>query len=138
MKPKEPLAKIRQSRVINASPIYYGWVILFVGSFGIMTTMPGQTVSISVFLDRMIEDLSLSRTTVSLMYTLATFVASFALPLVGRFIDQRGPRIAVTLIAALFALACIYMGFIQGLVMLFIGFVLIRGLGQGALDLLHK
>lgn len=136
MQPPKP--EFRQSRVINASPVYYGWVILLIGSFGIMMTMPGQTVSTSVFLDHMIEDLDLSRTTVSLMYTLATFVASFALPFVGRFIDMRGPRLAVAIISALFAMACIYMGFVHGLVMLFFGFVLIRGLGQGALSMVSQ
>ena len=69
------------------------------------------------------------------MYTLGTLAASFGLPFVGRFIDRRGPRLAVGIIAALFALACVWMGFVSNLVMLFFGFLLIRGLGQGSLSL---
>ena len=98
-------------------------------------TTPGQTVGVSVFLDKIIADLGLSRGQVSLMYTLGTLAASFALPFVGRFIDRRGPRLAVAIIAALFALACVGMGFVSNLVTLFFGFLLIRGLGQGSLSL---
>lgn len=125
----------RRSRIIKASPIYYGWIILIAGSIGLLMTMPGQTVSVGVFLDHIIADLNLSRTTVSLMYTFATLTGSFSLPFVGRFIDRRGPRLAVIIIASLFSLACVFMGFIGGLISLFIGFVLIRSLGQGALSL---
>lgn len=126
---------LKPSRVIAGSPFYYGWVILLAGTFGVIMTTPGQTIGVSVFLDRIIEDLELSRSAVSLMYTLGTLAGSFALPFVGLFIDRQGPRIAVTLIAALFAMACVWMGFVTGLVTLFVGFTLIRGLGQGALGL---
>jgi MFS transporter, OFA family, oxalate/formate antiporter len=57
---------------------------------------------------------------------------------VGRFIDRRGPRIAVVFIAALFALACGYMGLVHNIVMLLLGFVLVRGLGQGSLSLVSQ
>ena len=49
---------------------------------------------------------------------IGTLTASFALPLVGRQIDRRGPRMMVGVIAALFALACVYMGLVQNAVML--------------------
>lgn len=136
MKPSSAEApELRKSRVIKASPVYYGWVILLAASLGILMTMPGQTISVGVFLDRIIADLALSRTTAALMYTFATLTGSLALPFVGRFIDKRGPRLSVVIIALLFALSCVFMGLIQGLVGLFIGFVLIRSLGQGALSL---
>lgn len=125
----------KRSRLIAASPIYYGWIILFSGTLGMMMTTPGQTVGVSIFLEDMIADLGVSRPTVSLMYSLATLGGSFALPFVGRFIDRRGPRYAVVVIAALFALACLWMGLITSLLTLFLGFLFIRGLGQGALSL---
>ena len=126
---------MQRSRVVERSPVYYGWIILFAGTLGLALTTPGQTVGVSVFLDKIIADLDLSRGQVSLMYTLGTLAASFALPFVGRFIDRRGPRLAVAIIAALFALACVWMGFVSNLVTLFFGFLLIRGLGQGSLSL---
>lgn len=128
-------ATAQYSRVIAASPIYYGWVILLAGTFGMAMTTPGQTIGVSIFIDGIIADLELSRSVVSLLYALGTLGGSFVLPFVGRFIDQHGPRIAVVIIASSFALACVWMGFVQGLIPLLIGFVLIRGLGQGSLSL---
>jgi sugar phosphate permease len=125
----------KHSRIIAASPIYYGWIILLSGTLGMAMTTPGQTIGVSIFIDGIITDLGLSRSAVSLVYAIGTLGGSFTLPFVGRFIDHRGPRVAVVIIASLFALACVWMGFVQGLVTLLIGFALIRGLGQGSLGL---
>ncbi|MGF1574688.1 MAG: MFS transporter [Cyanophyceae cyanobacterium] len=129
---------IQSSRVIARIPFHYSWIILAVGTFGMMMTIPGQTVGVSVFLDPMIADLGLSRSQVSLMYTLGTLLASFWLPFVGRFVDRQGPRLAVVLICILFACACIGMSLVNGLVPLFFGFVSIRALGQGGLSLVSR
>lgn len=98
-------------------------------------TIPGQTIGVSVFLDSIIADLGLSRSAVSGAYTVGTLVASLALPFVGRQIDRVGPRRSVLVIATSFALACAFMGLVAGFVTLLVGFVLLRGLGQGALSL---
>ena len=127
-----------KSRVIDASPVYYGWIVLAAATFGLMMTLPGQTAGVAVFLDRIIEDLGTTRTRVALMYTVGTLAGSTILPFVGRFIDRRGPRLAVVLITSLFALACVFMGFVSGLATLVIGFMLIRSLGQGALSLVSQ
>ena len=121
--------------MIERSPGYYGWWILGAATLGMMMTSPGQTYGVSVFLDHIIAELELSRSTVSLLYTVGTLIGSFSLPFVGRFIDRRGPRVAVVIISALFALACLWMGFVSGIFTLLLGFVLIRGLGQGSLGL---
>lgn len=126
---------IRHSRLIAASPVYYGWLVIVAGTLGMLMTTPGQTVGVSVFLDKIIADLGLSRSLMSLLYMLGTLVGSFTLPWIGRFIDRRGPRVAVVAIATLFALACVGMGLVQGAVTLGLGFIAIRGLGQGALGL---
>lgn len=125
----------RRSRIVDRSPLPYAWVVLVAAIVASMMTLPGQTVGVSVFLDPIIADLGVTRSTVSLLYTVGTLLGSFALPFVGRFIDARGPRLAVGLIAAGFALACLYMSSVASLAMLALGFVLIRGLGQGALSL---
>lgn len=98
-------------------------------------TIPGQTVGVSVFLDAIIADLGLGRSTVSAAYTVGTLVASLSLPFIGRHIDRVGPRKAVVAIAILFALACAFMGLVAGFITLLIGFTLLRGFGQGALSL---
>ena len=101
-------------------------------------TSPGQTYSFSIFIERFIKDLGISRSVVSTLYTFGTLTASMTLPFVGRQIDKRGPRIMVGIISFLFALACFYMSFVQNSIMLGIGFVFMRMLGQGSLSIVSR
>jgi MFS family permease len=123
------------SRTVERADVHYAWVILLVGTLGLMMTIPGQTVGVSVFLDNIIDDLGASRASVALLYTLGTLAGALALPFVGRAIDHFGPRSAVGPIAAGLALAALFMAFVDSLPLLAIGFVLLRGFGQGALAL---
>lgn len=104
-------------------------------TIGVAMTTPGQTVGVSVFVDRIVESLNISRPTVSLLYAIGTLGGSLALPFVGRAIDRYGPRLAVVAISLLFAGGCVWMGWVQGTAMLLVGFILIRSLGQGSLTL---
>ncbi|MEX2279941.1 MAG: MFS transporter [Acidimicrobiia bacterium] len=123
------------SRLIDRIPVHYSWVVLVAGTIAVGMTIPGQTVGVSVFLDFIIDDLGLGRSTVSAVYTAGTLVGSLSLPYIGRAIDRHGPRRAVLLIGSAFALACVFMGFVGSVLTLFVGFALIRALGQGALGL---
>ena len=124
--------------LIQKSPVFYGWVIAVVGAIGLIMTSPGQTYAVSIFIEHFIHDLGLSRSLVSTLYTVGTLIGSFALPFVGRQIDSRGPRLMVLIISLAFGLACIYMGFVQNAIMLGIGFVAIRMLGQGSLSIVSQ
>lgn len=123
------------SRVIDRVPVHYSWVVLIAATLGMAMTIPGQTVGVSVFLDSIIADLGLGRSAVSATYTLGTLAGSLTLPFVGRAIDRYGPSRSVIAIALGFGIACAFMGLVGGIIMLFVGFALIRGLGQGALSL---
>ena len=83
---------MQQSRLVHRAPFFYGWVILFAGTLGLVMTSPGQTYAISIFIDHLINDLGMSRSLVSTLYTTGTMTASIALPLVGRQIDRHGRR----------------------------------------------
>lgn len=98
-------------------------------------TGPGQTIGVSVFIDHLVDDLSLSRSQVSTAYLIGTLTGALLLPSVGKFIDRRGVRVAQVLIGLLFGLALVNMSFVNGLVWLTIGFAGIRFLGQGSLSL---
>lgn len=126
---------VRDRRLIEGSPVFFGWFVVFAATIGMAMTIPGQTAGLSLFIDALIADLGISRATISLTYTVATVVGALALPFIGRQIDRFGPRRAVLAITVAFALACFYMGLTAGLITLAIGFVLMRGLGQGALSL---
>ncbi|MBI1297130.1 MFS transporter [bacterium] len=135
---QQPLSPALTSRVIRRSPIYYGWIIAIAATLGMIMTSPGQTYAVSIFLEHFIVDLGISRSLVSTLYTLGTLVGSFALPLIGRQIDVRGPRMMTVLISLFFGIACIYMGYVANAVMLGLGFVAIRMMGQGALGLVSS
>lgn len=123
------------SRLVERSPVFYGWVVLTVATLGMVMTTPGQTLGVAVFLDPILTDLGAERGTVSLLYTLGTLAGAVALPFVGRALDRWGPRVLVVAVSAGLALACVWMASVRDLAGLAIGFVLIRGLGQGALGL---
>ena len=115
-----------QSRLVNASPVHYGWIILAAGTFGSFMTLPGQTAGVSVFFDPITTDLSISRTWASVAYGAGTLAGIMPAPLVGGWIDRRGPRLAASIIAACLALACAFMALVQSEQMLFLGFALLR------------
>ena len=129
---------LRYSRLVNQSPIFYGWVILLMGTLGMIMTSPGQTYAVSIFIEHFITDLGISRSWVSTLYTAGTLIGSFALPFIGRQIDRHGTRVMVVVIATLLGGACIYMGFVANAAMLALGFIAIRMLGQGSLSLVSQ
>ncbi|MEM7430073.1 MAG: MFS transporter, partial [Pseudomonadota bacterium] len=79
---------------------FYGWVIVAVGSLGILTSGPGQSHTFSVFLDPIGRDLGIDNATLASAYGLATLAAAFALPHMGKLIDRFGARKALMLIVA--------------------------------------
>jgi MFS family permease len=125
----------RSSALVEQSPVYYGWVVLTVATLGIAATLPGQTAGISLFIDAFIKDLVLSRSVVSWLYTGATVLGSLGLPLAGRLLDRYGPRRVAVVLIALLAASCAGMRWVSGWVGVFVGFVRLRGVGQGALGL---
>lgn len=84
-------------------PFYYGWIILVVGSLGVLASIPGQTMGISVLTDHLIGALGISRVRLSTAYMIGTLASSLAIPFAGRFLDRRGVR--VTTISAMLLLA---------------------------------
>jgi MFS family permease len=101
-------------------------------------TLPGQTAGVSVFVDPITTELQISRTSASIAYAVGTLAGILPAPIIGRWIDRRGPRLTATIIAAGLALACIYMAFIQSALMLLIGFALLRGAAIGGLSLVSQ
>lgn len=98
-------------------------------------TGPGQTIGVSVFVDPMIAALGLTRSELSTAYLIGTLLGAVALVPVGRWIDRVGRSRAMTLIGLAFGTALLLMSGVQGFVTLALGFVLIRWLGQGSLQL---
>ncbi len=112
-------------------------IIVFSSIAGAMTVF-GQTAGISVFIDSLIADLSISRAEISTVYSASSLVAAFAMPWVGRQIDQHGSRRAALAVSAVFGAVVIAMSQVGALIALAVGFLFLRLLGQGALSLIAK
>ncbi|WP_231471286.1 MFS transporter [Thioalkalivibrio sp. HK1] len=96
---------------------------------------PGQSHTFSVFLIPLVDDLGISHTAISIAYAVATLVAAFGLPFVGRAVDRSGSYRVLTVIVIAFGAATIAFSAISGFVLLMLGFGLLRFLGQGSLML---
>src|SRR6266852_3285912 len=101
-------------------------------------TLPGQTAGVSVFFDPITADLGISRTWASTAYAAGTLAGILPAPLIGRWIDRRGPRPTGTIIAASLALSCAYIALVQSVIMLLLGFALLRGTAIGGLSLVSQ
>jgi MFS family permease len=108
------------------------------GTFGAFMTLPGQTAGVSVFFDPITADLSISRTSASIAYAAGTLAGILPAPVIGRWIDRRGPRLTATIIAGGLALACTFMATVQSAMMLLVGFALLRGAAIGGLSLVSQ
>ncbi|MCP8618097.1 MFS transporter [Salirhabdus salicampi] len=118
------------------TPFYYGWVVVVVSALGLFFSGPGQTYSVSIFIDYYIQDFEFSRSFVSGLYSIATLGAGFLLAFVGRLADRFGQRATMGIIGTLLAITCFWNSLLTGPIMMFIGFFFLRLLGQGSMTLL--
>jgi MFS family permease len=73
-------------------PFFYGWWIVVVATLGVLMSIPGQTMGVSVFTDDLLRVTGLSRLGLSNAYLVGTIVAGLSLPVGGRWIDRIGSR----------------------------------------------
>jgi MFS transporter, OFA family, oxalate/formate antiporter len=136
-------------------PFFYGWWIIVMGTFGVLMSVPGQTIGVSTFTDSLIEVLSLSRDQLSLAYMFGTVISSLMLTRAGRFYDRVGIRFVATVASLMLGLALVYLSFVDILANAFsnaaglpkiyvafaailIGFMAIRFFGQGVITLVSR
>jgi MFS family permease len=131
----EPLAR---DRLVHGVPFHYGWLILIGGAIGSFLTLPGQTNGLALFFDPIAADLALSRSQVALAYAIGTLAGALPAPLIGRWIDRRGPRPAAGAIAIAIGLACTIMALTWSALTLTIGFAALRGATIGGLSLVSQ
>ncbi len=73
-------------------PFFYGWIILFAATIGILASAPGQTMGISTFTDYLLENIGINRDQLSMAYMFGTIASSFILTYAGKMYDQYGAR----------------------------------------------
>lgn len=74
-------------------PFFYGYIIVIAGTLGVVASMPGQTVGVSIFTDPVKEALGLTRDQFSLAYMLGTLMSSFLLGRAGVWYDLYGAKV---------------------------------------------
>lgn len=136
-------------------PVFYGWVILVASVLGVMTSIPGQTIGVSVFTDHLIEATGLSRLDLSNAYFAGTVTSGCLLPFGGKLLDKLGARRVVVLAAVGLGLTLVYLAMCDRLsewlalrfpitsptaaaILLVLGFVSLRFCGQGMLTMTSR
>lgn len=93
------------------APISYGWIILVVGIVGVVMSIPGQTMGVSVFTDFLIDALQLKRLELSNAYLIGTLISATLLTRVGKLYDKYGSRIMAMGAASLMAVTLVMISF---------------------------
>lgn len=114
---------------------FYGWHVVAWSAIALAATGPGQTVGVSLFIDPLIAELGLTRSSVSTAYLIGTLAGAIALPWIGRALDRFGVRRSMVVIGGVFGAVLIGMSHVSSLTGLTLGFVGLRMAGQGALGL---
>jgi len=126
-------------------PFFYGWAILLFSSFGVLMSMPGQTMGVSAFTEHLIKSLGISRSQLALAYMFGTLTSSFILPYAGKVYDKAGARVMAFAASVGMGLTLVILSFsdrfavglssFSVIVMMFFGFLMLRFWGQGVLTL---
>lgn len=142
-------------QILNRRGIYYGWVVLFAGTAGIIMSVPGQTMGVSIYTDPLLISLHMSRVDLSMAYMLGTFGSALLLPFVGRLLDSIGSRAVAVFAAVGLAFWLVFLSFSPpisarfgswthlsprwaGAIVAFVGFLGIRHFGQGELTIASR
>ena len=102
---KYPGTTVASHRLVNFPfsparvPFFYGWVMVGGTVLAFLSSIPGQTVGVSVFVDSLESVLGLSAGELSFAYLLGTAFGGLLLPFAGEVLDRWGARTAVVVSA---------------------------------------
>ncbi|MEO1622148.1 MAG: MFS transporter [Cyanobacteria bacterium J06632_3] len=141
-------------------PFFYGWVIVVASVLGVLTSIPGQTIGVSVFTDHLIAATGLSRLQLANAYLIGTITSGCLLPFGGKLLDRLGARLVAVIAAGGLGLTLCYLAVCDRIslfvgeqllgerlplapanvatVILVIGFVSLRFCGQGMLTMTSR
>ena len=115
--------------------IFYGWFIVAAAGLVVFSSGPGQSYVFSVFLDSIIEDTGLSRTSISVLYLASTIVSALLVTIVSRLSDRYGPRMMLVAAGLGLGAACFGMATATHILVFYLAFAALRALGQGSLSI---
>jgi len=140
---------------VSRFPFFYGWVILAAGTIGILMSIPGQTMGVSVFTESLLSDLQINRNNLSLAYLVGTLGSGLIITRAGKLYDKHGARVMAFIAGVMLGLMLVYLTRIDRLVdsfkgvgwlspgvltfvLLAVGFWGIRFFGQGLLTMVSR
>ena len=112
--------------------------MLIIAATAMFMSAPGQSFSVAAFVDPMLNELGVNRTSYSFAYMVATLIGGCILPFIGRIVDRFGARRVLPIVALGLGIACGWMSQVRSIAFLYIGFSMIRCLGQGSLTLISS
>lgn len=137
-------------------PIFYGWIILAAGTIGMLMSIPGQTMGVSVFTENLLNDLEINRNNLSLAYLVGTVGSGLLITRAGKLYDRYGARLMAFIAAGMLGLMLLYLTRVDSLVsylfyqvnlvntalttfiLMSFGFWGIRFFGQGLLTMVSR
>ena len=140
---------------VSNFPFFYGWVILAAGIIGILVSIPGQTMGVSVFTESLLSDLQINRNNLSLAYLVGTLGSGLLITRAGKLYDRHGARIMAFVSGVVLGIMLVYltrvdrlagimarMGWLSPSLLTFVllafGFWGIRFFGQGLLTMVSR
>ncbi|WP_298879913.1 MFS transporter [uncultured Polaribacter sp.] len=96
-------------------PFFYGYVVLVFGSIGVLFSIPGQTVGVSVFTDPVKDALGLTRNQFSNSYMIGTLLSAFFVTRAGKFFDKFGARYVAFFAAFFLGVFLVVFSFSEGI-----------------------
>lgn len=128
-------------------PFFYGWFIIALGTFGIIMSIPGQTIGVSTFTDSLLGVLELNRDQLSVAYMCGTIASSLMLTWAGKLYDRMGVKPLALVASVGLGVTLLLLsisdqlanglggGFWMSFVVLALCFVMLRFFGQGVLTM---
>lgn len=130
---------LRKVQSVQHFPVFYGWMVWAVSTIGLISSAPAQGFTISLFYDHFVADFGLSRTTVSTLLGIGTFLGALSLTWVGKKIDQHGSHRVGAVVSLGYALVLMALSvLITGPITLFFAFFALRAMGQGGMVLVSN
>ncbi len=143
---------LRANRPLDPAtfPFFYGWIIVAVATVGVIASIPGQTMGVSVFTDALLEATGLSRLSVSNAYLAGTLLSGLTLPWGGTVLDRLGARRTAMLAATGLGATLLFLSSVDGVLtalggsafasiaVLVVGFYCLRFTGQGMLTMVSR
>jgi sugar phosphate permease len=113
---------------------FYGWYIVGIAFICLFIQASTGGFTFGIFLPAMSEDLGWSRSTIVVGSSLLSITAALAGPLLGRIVDQRGPRTVLVICILLMGIAQFSSGLVTEPWQFYLTFGLLGGFARSALQ----